>query len=436
MFEPESIWLKKCAISPRQHVQRLKNLGRSSLRISPLTATCFAQAADLSTCVIFLAVKIRHGVAQSLGIPFSALINSTNTDNEVMKRMTTMSSGPSNTNQYAVKLTAQSNGIASTLCADIGIDKVKVTFPINSETGRKMLGLRTIHIHHSVEGQDGASAVASGAFRFSGYVYVRRDATFWASAEFNPSRLNNPSGWECISVLRLTDVLESVWPTLEDTFHPATTLSEASVSRLDVTRDFAGVINSEKYLKRLDTNARAFKNLNRGHHVSPTNEGWSLKLSTKSGGTVFLYDKHRESRGRAPEGSIRFEVQLRGWLESYGSQIRTVADITADAVEHAARGWWDRSQFGRPIASGPDILTEVRAVLEGQRNAATLANAVYAYYLRAQDGDEAMEISPSTRRRYESILRRAEDFASVDSQGAGKERRLDLECGREVVASD
>jgi hypothetical protein len=65
-----------------------------------------------------------------------------------------------------------------------------------------------------------------------------------------------------------------------------------------------------------------------------------------------------------------------------------------------------------------------------------LANAVYAYYLRAQDGDEAMEISPSTRRRYESILRRAEDFASVGSQGAGKERRLDLECGREVVASD
>lgn len=380
----------------------------------------------------FVAVKFRHGVGSRRRMPFIALFSYRHPSGQTTRYA--MNTTVSNTNYFALNLTDRSKVGASGLSSQIGIDKMRVTFPVNHDVGRQMLGLRTFRSHAAavVERDRGGAARNPG---FSGYVYVRRDATYWGSAEFNPSRWHNPEGWECLSVTDLPATLEKIWPVLETAFEPSVDFGSATVTRLDIARDFVEVPDADKYLKRLDTNVRSFKNLYRGHHASPTNGGWTLRLSTKTGGSVLLYDKHRESAGRCPEGTLRFEVQMEGWLTRYGSSIRTVSDITPESVEHAAREWWNRSNFGLPIASDPDILDEVQALLDGQRNAATMANAVFAYYLRTQSGDEASDLPPSTRRRYESILRRAEGFRATHGHEERRVLRLDLESGKEVDAN-
>jgi hypothetical protein len=366
-------------------------------------------------------------------MPFIVLIRNRNPNGQVMRRMkkTTVS----NTNYSTLNLAPEHDVNASGLEAELGIDKLRLTFPVRPEIGRQMLRLRTFRSDAMAIGVRNLSR-ASQTPGFTGYVYVRRDATYWGSAEFNPSRWHNPEGWECLSVSDLSQTLRKVWPVLDSTFKPSVDVSSASVARLDIARDFMHVSNPEKYLKRLDTNARSFKKLAREHNASPTNGGWTLRLSTKTGGVANLYDKHRESAGKAPEGTVRFEVQMEGWLTKYSSSIRTVSDITNESLAHATRGWWQRSNFGLAIASGPDMLAEVQSLLQGERNAAAMANSVYAYYLRAQTGDEALDLPSSTRRRYEAILRRAEDFAATHGRDGDQMLRLDLESGREVKVHD
>lgn len=425
----EPHWLRYSRVKMSKH---LKILGANSFTLGAPQKTSFSQEVDPLAAANFVAVRFRHGVGSRCLMPFIALISYRNPNGQAMRKI--MNTTVSNTNYFALNLASRSKVDASGLSSQLGIDKMRLTFPVNRDVGRQMLGLRAFRSHAAavVERDRGGAALNP---EFSGYVYVRRDATYWGSAEFNPSRWHNPEGWECISVTDLPETLEEVWPVLESTFEPSVDIGSASVTRLDIARDFVEVPDTDKYLKRLDTNVRSFKNLYRGHHASPTNGGWTLRLSTKTGGSVLLYDKHRESAGRSPEGTLRFEVQMEGWLTRYGSSIRTVSDITPESVEHAAREWWNRSNFGLPIASDPDILVEVQALLHGQRNAATMANAVFAYCLRTQSGDEASDLPPSTRRRYESILRRAEDLAAVNGRDGNRVLRLDLERGREVDAN-
>lgn len=383
-----------------------------------------------------MAVKFRPKVANRLGIAFISVPKQSQPIDEAEPHMLVTTRTVSNTNSFAVNLNTRSDESTLDGSPEVGIDKMKLTFPISPDRGRRMLGLRTIRgegtPHSALDWGDTYNQSA----RFTGYVYVRRDATYWGTAEFNPSRWRDLTGWRCVTAAELEPTLVSVWSAVEKTFEPAVDMNRASVLRLDITRDFADVHAPDKYLMRLDTNARAFKNLYRGHHASPAGGGWTLRLSTKSGGSVLLYDKHRETAGLAPHGTLRFEAQMRGWLTKYGTKIQTVGDITGESVERAARGWWDRSNFGRPIVSDPDILFEVQRLLSGQRNAATMANAVYAYHVRAKRGDEATDIPQSTRRRYESILRRAEDSAGVHGQGVRREQRLDFDRGKEVDVND
>lgn len=380
----------------------------------------------------FVAVRIRSEVARRLEIAFIAAVKQSQLNEDAESHMMATTNAVSNTNSFAINLDTRPHSSTGVVSPEVGIDKMKLTFPISPDRGRRMLGLRTIRSEDAPQSSLDWGESHDQSAKFNGYVYVRRDATYWGTAEFNPSRWHDFSGWTCVTASDLERTLESVWSAVEKTFQPAVDMNRASVLRLDITRDFADVRSPDKYLMRLDTNVRAFKNLHRGHHASPTRGGWTLRLSTKNGGSVLLYDKHRETAGRAPQGTLRFEVQMKGWLTTYGTRIRTLADITGESIEHAARGWWERSNFGRPIVSDPDILTEIQNILRGQRNAATMANAVYAYYLRAKNGDEATDLPQSTRRRYESILRRAEDSAGVHGRGSHREQRLDFDRGREV----
>jgi len=350
-----------------------------------------------------------------------------------MKEMTTTDS-PSNTSHFVSNLNSTDGAIRS-LQDSLGIDKMKIAFPIAQATAVAILGIADARMRAST--RPPRSPIQIGSERYHLYVgraYFRRDGTAWANVEFNPSRWNDPEGWTAVPVGDLTTVLNKVWTVLHPTFRPTVHLSEARVRRLDIARDFKNIESPEKYLQRMDTNARAFRHLHRGHHASPQG-GWTISLSNRSGGRVILYDKHAQTRGVAPQGTLRFEIQMRGWLRNHGSSMFTVADVTAQAVESAARHWWDASRFGIPLVPSSNMLAHIQTSVRGSRNASSIANATYAYYLRGLDGDESLDIAASTRRRYQSILQNAEVLAMKARPENIGHVRLDLDTGLEVVAN-
>ena len=320
----------------------------------------------------------------------------------------------------------------------LGIDKVKLAFPIAvsaahrllASSGKNVDGFARAFLHNNYErlrhNRDNL---------WQGAVAVQPEHGAMGFVEFNPSRWLDPTGWSPAPLLQAQSVIGLVWESVSSVFEPTVDLSEAKVRRLDIARDFEGVSQPNHYLKRLDTNARAFRTLQRTHFVSGKNEGWTIQLTNASGKHIRLYDKHRQTRGRAPEGTVRFEVELHKWLTNNGSSIKTVPDITPEAVCRTARYWWNESRFGAPLTTPDEIYRHICGSLEGKRNSASLAISVYGYYCRKQEGDETLDLSSSTRRYYEQTLRLAE--ASLLRDGSSRSTRaLNLETGREVKCGE
>lgn len=317
----------------------------------------------------------------------------------------------------------------------LGIDKVKLAFPITVSTAQRLLassgkrvdGIARAFLHHGYE-----RLRHNGDNLWRGAVAVQREHGPMGFVEFNPSRWLDPTGWSPAPLLQTQSVIGLVWESVSPVFEPTVDLSEAEVRRLDIARDFEGVSQPNHYLMRLDTNARAIRTLQRTHFVSGKNEGWTIQLTNASGKHIRLYDKHRQTRGRAPEGTVRFEVELHKWLVNNGSSIKTVPDITPEAVSRAARYWWHESGFGAPLTTPDEIYRHICASLDGRRNSASLATSVYGYYRRKQEGDETLDLSSSTRRDYEQTLRMAEASLLRDLTSRST-RALNLETGSEVM---
>lgn len=320
----------------------------------------------------------------------------------------------------------------------LGIDKVKLAFPIAVSTAHRLLassgknvdGLTRAFLHNGYE-----RLRQNGGSLWKGAVAVQREHGPMGFVEFNPSRWLDPTGWSPAPLLQAQSVIGLVWESVSSVFEPTVELSEAQVRRLDIARDFEGVSQPNHYLMRLDTNARAIRTLQRTHFVSGKNEGWTIQLTNASGKHIRLYDKHRQTQGRAPEGTVRFEIELHKWLTNNGSNIKTVPDITPEAVSRAARYWWNESGFGAPLTTPDEIYRHICGSLDGKRNSASLATSVYGYYRRKQEGDETLDLSSSTRRFYEQTLRLAE--ASLLRDCASRSTRaLNLETGREVKCGE
>lgn len=316
----------------------------------------------------------------------------------------------------------------------LGIDKVKLAFPIAVSTARRLLASSGTNVDGFTRTflQHGYERLRHNADNlWKGAIAVQREHGPMGFVEFNPSRWVDPTGWSPAPLLQTQSVIEVVWESVSTVFEPTVDLSHAEVRRLDIARDFEGVSQPNHYLMRLDTNARAIRTLQRTHFVSGKNGGWTIQLTNASGKHIRLYDKHRQTQGRAPEGTIRFEIELHKWLTNNGSSIKTVSDITPEAVSRAARYWWHESGFGAPLTAPDEIYKHICESLDGKRNSASLATSVYGYYRRKQEGDETLDLSSSTRRYYEQTLQLAEASLLRDSFSRST-RALNLETGTEV----
>jgi len=334
----------------------------------------------------------------------------------------TLSTERSNTHQHRVNLTRPPS-TATALVENLGIDKVLLRFPVEDGRARAALGSST-------------SVIVSNA-RELGYQakFARgRDNRHWGFLSFNPSRWLLPDEWRCPPAPMAIDAIHSVFNSAAPLLRPLGSASEAEVKRLDIARDFKGVESPAPYLMRRDVEGRSVRNLNWSQSVSASG-GRTIRGWNKSG-SIQLYDKHRQSHEVAPNGTLRFEVQMRQWLTRYGVQVTAVADITTASVEAAAKLWWEKAGFGTALMAEHDVYAGLREHFGKSRNAAALANSTFGYFSRIKAGLDTHDVPPNTRRRYNHALRSI-DIALIESGEArlGEAKWLDLDSGTEVVFS-
>jgi hypothetical protein len=91
-------------------------------------------------------------------------------------------------------------------------------------------------------------------------------------------------------------------------------------------------------------------------HADPLRNRAETLMVGSGAGVARLYDKHRETEGRAPVGTVRFEAECRpGWCEKYG-EIRRLSDVTTEKVSALARNRWDWSAMGTEVVSSGVVL--------------------------------------------------------------------------------
>ncbi len=208
------------------------------------------------------------------------------------------------------------------------------------------------------------------------YLYDSPTGGPMADLEFNPSRLiDSEDTWALCPVEDVMGTLEEVLATLVTHITPGEEPEMMQVSRLDVARDFLDVPNINATLRALSVNDPKWCE---AKQVWFSTDGRNLAETLKFGGQaeyLQLYDKAAQMKkkrigGRAPEGTLRYEVRARkdGWLGSPNEPsdfdgINVMAHVTRPAVEALAWQRWRWCGAGAFVVA-PDLFQAVVAHYE------------------------------------------------------------------------
>lgn len=195
----------------------------------------------------------------------------------------------------------------------------------------------------------------------------------WARADFNPARLVAPDGWEPLSIGQLGEALHLAWSEARTVAGPNADLMSAVVTRVDLTRDFECVTDSQATLVAL-----AGRTPKRVRDVCVHRDGAVEFRGGRKAGSVRCYDKHAETlgrskkAGRAPAGTLRWEAECRNrWLRRAG--VNTVNDLTADRLLPLADDRWEWSRVGEPhvpLASAVAVICGTKELPAARRRGA------------------------------------------------------------------
>lgn len=175
------------------------------------------------------------------------------------------------------------------------------------------------------------------------------------------------------------------------------------VLRVDLVRDFEGVIDHGLLLRGLETTPR-----NRCYHGQLHSHGGEPETLTFGvhSWSITLYDKHAESKGVAPKGRLRCEVRLRErrlgqkWTQERGGAIRVVSDISEDRMEQLARASFDLAGLGSRVVSKPEALRRASELpLKPQERAALML------VLECDGGGLRSGFDAKTVRKYRKLAR-------------------------------
>jgi hypothetical protein len=321
-----------------------------------------------------------------------------------------------------------------------GVDKVALSFPLRSfEPDPSAWSNRA----ESDPGTPAAALTLSGSVtlgegddQVAAFVGVRQvpehaSCQWWGKVEFNPSRVVDPRGYGLAPVSQLRPAVHAVAKQLRALVEPEDhNTGSWSVKRLDVARDFGDVEQAPTMIRALAPIHRPWARRNLVH-ADPSRLGAQTLMVGSGAGVVRLYDKHAETSGVAPVGSVRWEAECRaGWLGSYGGMKR-LQDVNEDAASQLARNRWEWSQMGAEVAGDLSRLVErVRA-----SDLTVREQAAFLGWLVMQAGGEAwVPGSRTTLAKYRKVQRDLGIAAPTDLVTTGAVvRRLDWDSGREVL---
>lgn len=267
---------------------------------------------------------------------------------------------------------------------------------------------------------------------FVGVANVPATGEVWGKVEFNPSRVVDPDGAGLAPVLELPTVARKVWKAARELVKPGCSVGEARLKRLDVARDF-DVAQTGLYIQGLGPVPRRWAR--RAFVYNDPARGMAETLFVGSGsGGVRLYDKHRESPDKAPEGRLRWEAECRDrWIANYGEMAR-LGDVSVEGVEALARNRWEWSEMGLEVSAADRVLD----LVEGLGLSAAKKRAFVGHLYMLSKG-RPTKLSKETAAGYNRLMRTAgivlgpEVEEELVGQVVKLGSRLDWDTGREVV---
>lgn len=243
--------------------------------------------------------------------------------------------------------------------------------------------------------------------------------------ETNPARVLDPDGWHGLPAARLREAVGVMGGRVSQLVQPAADIDESRVKRLDVCRDFA-TENPAAIVRGLGPVHRPWSRRNLVH-FDPARSGAQTLMVGSASGIVRLYDKAAETNGRAPEGTLRWEVEARSqWLSTYGG-IKKLSDITEDTVKALAEDRWRWSAMGQTVASQNEM---VQRVMANPEISPTVKSGLIGY-LTMQSMGCAYQKSSATVAKYRKLAKEMNLAWDPDPDGF-EAARLDWERGIEI----
>ena len=250
-----------------------------------------------------------------------------------------------------------------------------------------------------------------------------------ARVDFNPSRLLDPDGVSLCPVEEVASlVVRAIFDARAVVDGPAD-VDSVRVSRLDVARDFR-TSDAAAVIRALGPVPRRWARRNLVH--ADASRGGAQTLMVGSGaGVVRLYDKAVESEGRAPQGTVRWEVEARRWLARFGA-LTHLENLTSGSVSALAADRWEWSAMGVEVACG---LSEVVRRVESSGLSPALCRSFLGFLVEQAAGGVAVPAPSATAAKYRALQRSLSIVISPElfESGSSVTRRLDWDSGEEVL---
>lgn len=314
----------------------------------------------------------------------------------------------------------------------VGIDRLSLSFPVHEfEQDRSAWTreqVRNPGTPDAASTLSGSVDLGDGVRAFVGVQEVPATGQVVGKIELNPARVVDPDGHSLATVEVLPTAVAAAWAAAADLVAPACGPEDARVKRLDVARDFHGVERPDFYLRGLAPVKRpwARKNL---VHFDPARKGAQTLMVGSGAGVVRLYDKHAETSGQVPPGTLRWEAECRSdWSKRYGD-MRSLGDINCESVDRLALNRWEWS------AMGVEVTATERVVEKVQRSGLSPAKqrAFLGFLLMRSVGAES-PMSNDTATEFNRLVRTlGVTLDAGEPAGPAFVGRLDFEAGTEVL---
>jgi hypothetical protein len=312
----------------------------------------------------------------------------------------------------------------------VGVDRVSCSFPLEGfqEDRSAWSEVRARQVAGAeIETFSGAVDVA-GVKVFVG-VSEQPEAhhRWWGKVELNPSRVVDPEGVSLAPVEELPGVMRRVREAALELLSPVEPLREWRTKRVDVARDFGGVSDAAVMVRSLAPIPRPWSRRNLVH-ADPVRSGAQTLMVGSGAGVARLYDKHVESGGVAPDGTLRCEFECRaGWLERYGG-IARLGDVNAESVSALARDRWEWSAMGVEVSGDWSLVfsrCEAAGLTPERRRA-------FIGFLVEQAEGHGVSMGKNQATYYRRLQRLLGVTAPSGGGGLRVMRRLDFDSGTEV----